>query len=108
AATSDSAAMPPVPSSCAAMVPSTSPGPPRMRTRPMATVSTTKPAAPARNSVMIERLGEQGLLRGEIGDHGLRDIEAVDQEIAVFVGSGRQGPGQQARQGGKTPTSARP
>ena len=42
---------------------------------------------------MADRPAEQRFLRGEIGRDGLADIEAVDEEGAVFVGAGRQRPG---------------
>src|SRR5262249_50729300 len=87
AATSSRAAMPPVPSSWAAMVRSTLAGPARMRTKPTATASRMKPAAASRNSVMArhimarrahQHVAEQHFLSGKIGGDRLVDVETMD------------------------------
>src|SRR5262249_45350227 len=100
---SSSAAMPPVPSNCAAMIRSALPGPRRTRNKPSATIASTKPAAAKRKSAIGVRFCddtlEDCLLRGELGYYGLADIEAMDEELVSCVCAGRYGPRQQAHQG---------
>ena len=76
--------MPPVPTSCAAIMRSASVGPCRMRTRPSATIASTKPAARSRKSAMrawtSECLQQHGFLRGQLRRHRLADVEAMDEQ----------------------------
>ena len=69
APSSSTTAMPPVPSNCAAIMRSASPGPRRMRTSPSATIARMNAAAPSRNSAMApsgdQRPGQQAFLLPE-------------------------------------------
>ena len=84
APSSSSTAMPPVPSSCAAIMRSASPGPRRIRTSPSATIKSTKPAAPIRNSAKrppgSRALAHSALLGRELLRDRLRRIEAVVED----------------------------
>ena len=77
-----SMATPPVPSSCAAIMWSTSAGRRRITTKPSATIVSTKPAAPNRKLVIALRSSEclhaQGFLRSQLLDHRLRHIETMN------------------------------
>ncbi len=98
-------AMPPVPSSWAAIMRSASPGPRRMRTSPSATIASKKIAAASRKSVMAppcdECPGEQFLLLPQFFDHWLRGVEAViDQRVVGCIGRHRAR--QEAGDGGES------
>src|SRR5580704_16925146 len=84
AATSRSEVIPPVPRSCAAIMRSAFEGPPRMRTRPTATVNRMKPAAASRKSVMAERPDKHSLFLGQIGGNWLAGIECSGRGAPRF------------------------
>src|SRR5262249_1079492 len=98
-----SAAMPPVPTSCVAIMRSASPGPRRTRTSPSASIARIKPRATIRNSLIAEHPGQRRLLRGELLHHRLADVKAVVHELSVIV-SGWHCPRQQTRQRGERVT----
>ena len=50
---------------------------------------------------MAERPNKQGLLRGQLGRDGLRDVKAMHEQRSVAVGPCRQSSGQQAGEGAK-------
>lgn len=89
--TRSSAAIPPLPSSCAAIMRSASVGPRTTRTRPTATIRSTKAAAPERNSAIEghpERAREAFLVGREHRGDGLAYVEAVDVEPVVVADDG--------------------
>jgi len=94
-ANNSSAAMPPVPSSWAAMMRSASLGPRRTRIKPSATIASTKPAAANKKSAISrpppDHLGNPSFLRGELRRYRLLDIQAVDQKSIPTVAAGRDG-----------------
>src|SRR4030095_618675 len=96
--------MPPVPTSCAAIMRSVFPGPRRTTNRPSAIITSTKPAAAIRNSGIAvrtaQRPGDDGFLRGELRRDRLLDVEAVVEELPAVV-AGRHRPRQQAGERGE-------
>src|SRR6185295_5175142 len=96
-------ATPPVPSSCAAIMWSTSAGRRRITTKPSATVVSTKPAAVNRKLVIAlcssECLHAQGFLRCQLFDHRLRHIETMNDQAIAFRGSARKRAWQQTHDG---------
>ena len=88
--------MPPVPSSCAAIIRSARPGPRSTRTSPSATISTTKAAVHNRNSAMApprnQRPGTGRSSAASCSTTGCRDVEAVVLDHVVsLVGRHRAG-----------------
>src|SRR5262249_25429567 len=84
-------AMPPVPSSWAAIIRSALPGPRSTRISPSATMARTNPDAASRNSVIArrsaQRAGQHRLLRGELCDHRLLHVDTVvEQRTAGLAG----------------------
>ena len=100
AASRSSTATPPVPSSCAAIMRSASPGPRRMRNKPSATITSTKPAAPKENqpcgSLTPKARARTGPPRLPAARHRLLDVEAVDNDAAIAIRADRKRARQQA------------
>src|SRR5262249_5594542 len=98
-----SAAMPPVPTSCAAIIRSVFPGPRSTRNSPTAIIATTKPEAAIRKSYIVgptECPPQDGFIRGELRHDRLLDVQAmVHQPFAVIAcGNGSR---EQARERGE-------
>ena len=93
--------MPPEPSNCAAIIRSASVGPRKMRSKPNATIASTKPEATNRKSPKVllpsRRRHEHCLVFSELRCHRLVSIKAVDEERAAFVYACGKRPRKQTR-----------
>ncbi len=78
--------IPPVPMSCAAIMRSASPGPPRMRTSPTATVNRITPAVARGKSVKAKSPDEQPLFRPEISRDWLPYIRSAPSSFVPVGG----------------------